>query len=473
MSPAVGVAKVAQESAILSAVRRQMEAFEEKLGSQIVRVQQQGDRMRDAAFSRVDSKMGTIEGLQPKFDRKLAELSGNYKGLSDEMQAQIRRIDQMDTRLWEWRHQLEDEVHKKFAEIEQQYQQVASQIRLANATNDDSFKRCNNRMSRMDRQLEQVFADDTTNQALMSFELRLQDIESVRMQELALSAPESPTTSPDVVALKHAVDAAGEHANMVAISALEARLADACLKIVASAKESQELQTRVEAQEERLRSVRTMMDAKEEQYRSSKFDLHNWESRSKELSAQYQEMDRFRVEHGEKLDVIAKRFEHLENRQEEIADMARRMQHTAHNGEGGDGVVRRLEVSHAPLAFDATHLEEQVRDVGARICEVEGRVETLEGELQSEQQAARGDQELAPRVAALVESLKQVAPKVMDQELCMRELHEKVGHLEARAGLVGDGKAAENMTARLGRLEVEVTRLKTEIEGGEISSVNG
>ena len=80
----------------------------------------------------------------------------------------------------------------------------------------------------------------------------------------------------------------------------------------------------MEAQEERLRSVRTMMDAKEEQYRSSKFDLHSWESRSKELSAQYQEMDRFRVEHGEKLDVVAKRFEHLENRQEEIADMARR-----------------------------------------------------------------------------------------------------------------------------------------------------
>merc|ERR1740121_1900261 len=160
---AVAVAKAAQESAILTAVRRQMESMEEKLGGQIVRVQQQGDRLRDAAFSRVDSKMGSMEALQPKLDRKLAELSGNYKGLSDEMQAQIRRIDQMDTRLWEWRHQLDDEVRTKFGEVEQSHQQINSQIRLASATHEDSLKRLNNRLRRLESLVEERLghAEDT------------------------------------------------------------------------------------------------------------------------------------------------------------------------------------------------------------------------------------------------------------------------------------------------------------------------
>merc|ERR1740121_2274408 len=152
---AVAVAKAAQESAILTAVRRQMESMEEKLGGQIVRVQQQGDRLRDAAFSRVDSKMGSMEALQPKFDRKLAELSGNYKGLSDEMQAQIRRIDQMDTRLWEWRHTVEEEVRTKFAEVEQSHQHINSAIRLANATNEDSMKRITSRLRRLEGLVEE------------------------------------------------------------------------------------------------------------------------------------------------------------------------------------------------------------------------------------------------------------------------------------------------------------------------------
>merc|ERR1719401_1414897 len=187
---ALAAAKAAQDNAALAALRRQFEGLEEKLVGQILRVQQQGDRLREAAFSRVDAKMGSMEALQPRFDRKLAELSGNYKGLSDEMQAQIRRIDQMDTRLWEWRHQLEDEMRGKFAEVEQSHQQVNSTIRLGNATNEDSMKRVQNRLRRLEGLIEERLGhSEEVNQGLAALDARLQEVEAARIQDLAAGSP--------------------------------------------------------------------------------------------------------------------------------------------------------------------------------------------------------------------------------------------------------------------------------------------
>merc|ERR1719401_1395803 len=179
---ALAAAKAAQDNAALAALRRQFEGLEEKLVGQIQRVQQQGDRLRDAAFSRVDAKMGSMEALQPRFDRKLAELSGNYKGLSDEMQAQIRRIDGMDTRLWEWRHQMEDEVQKKFSEVDQHHQQASSAIRLASATNEDSMKRVHNRLRRLEGLVEErlLYADEASH-GIAALDARLQEVEAARI----------------------------------------------------------------------------------------------------------------------------------------------------------------------------------------------------------------------------------------------------------------------------------------------------
>ena len=44
-------------------------------------------------MARLDSNLSAIQLLQPRADRRLAELSGNCKGLSEEMQVQVRRID--------------------------------------------------------------------------------------------------------------------------------------------------------------------------------------------------------------------------------------------------------------------------------------------------------------------------------------------------------------------------------------------
>ncbi|CAE7277069.1 psbV, partial [Symbiodinium pilosum] len=120
-------ARASYESALLAAVRRQIETFEEKVEKQISKLQVHGGK--DASLARLEEKVSAAEGLQPRVERRLAELSGNFKGLSDEMQAQIRRVDLLDDRRWEWRHQVEEEMQKKCQGYEQQVQALASKLR--------------------------------------------------------------------------------------------------------------------------------------------------------------------------------------------------------------------------------------------------------------------------------------------------------------------------------------------------------
>lgn len=479
---AVAVAKAAQESAILTAVRRLLEALEEKLSGQITRVQQQGDRLRDAAFSRVDAKMGNMEGLQSKFDRKLAELSGNYKGLSDEMQAQIRRIDQMDTRLWEWRHQVEDEVRTKFAEVEQSHQQINSVFRLASATNDDSLKRITSRVRRIEGLVEERLSySDETNQNLVALDTRLQEIEVARIHQLTLGTADQMNQA--LLLQSQANAAETGTGNNPGLASMESRLLEACKKIDLSSRESQDMQTRVEAQEERLRTLRTLLDTKEEHFRHNKFDRQDWETRSKELQSVVSELDKQRVAHSEKLEVFTRKFDNQEKSHDEVCDQVRKLQErgyynvsesaapAAETSEVGREIVAAGGATNSglvPTAADAAAAATaaaaaklSVDDCAARIKVAEERMDVVDAELQG---VVRSEAELGPRVARIVDTL----PKVVDQEKCIRELHEKVGDLEARANVMVDrGMAHDQLTSRISRVEVDVNRLKLEIEGVE------
>ncbi|CAJ1369264.1 unnamed protein product [Effrenium voratum] len=131
-------ARASYEGAMLAAVRRQMESLEEKVEKQLSRQAQ--DRGREAAVQRLEEKLQATETLQPKVERRLAELSGNFKGLSDEMQAQIRRVDLLDDRRWEWRHQVEEELAKKCQQQEQQVQLLAAGLKTQKGLEDEAAK---------------------------------------------------------------------------------------------------------------------------------------------------------------------------------------------------------------------------------------------------------------------------------------------------------------------------------------------
>ena len=76
-----GAARSGRDSVLLRTVQRQMEALEERLTSQIARVQHQGDRQIDDALRQLEERMSNSEGNHPRVGRRLAELSGMIKGL--------------------------------------------------------------------------------------------------------------------------------------------------------------------------------------------------------------------------------------------------------------------------------------------------------------------------------------------------------------------------------------------------------
>lgn len=449
--------KTVQDSAILNAVRRQMEALEDKLSGQINRVQQQSDRLQNAALTRVDQKMVTMEALQPKLDRRIAELSGNYKGLSDEMQAQIRRLDQMDSRLWEWRHQLEEEVRNKFVEIEQCYQRVSSSVRVTTASNEDALKRHNQRVVHLEGLLEErLQAGEEIHHGISSLHERLEQVENFRMQELALFPdPSSRALAvPDSTALS--VDSAS-------LMTVETRLSDACSKISTLQEESHDLYTRMEAQEVLMKSLQTRVENKEEHYRwlNDRVERCDWESRFKEIQAHMTDIQTHRTQQGEDIELLRKRLESSDQATEECVDHLRKIyvERTFLSAEASvrQDIIETDAQAGSVLAQQGEALSLDMKDCVTRIIDLEARAESQNAELQ----AMRTDVALAPRVAALVEQLKDVAPKVIEQEHCVRDLLEKVGSLdvEYKMNKTSEQGKVECTDKRIQRLEADYERL--------------
>eukprot|EP00416_Gambierdiscus_australes_P045013 CAMPEP_0171104374 /NCGR_PEP_ID=MMETSP0766_2-20121228/60512_1 /TAXON_ID=439317 /ORGANISM="Gambierdiscus australes, Strain CAWD 149" /LENGTH=548 /DNA_ID=CAMNT_0011564993 /DNA_START=189 /DNA_END=1835 /DNA_ORIENTATION=+ len=452
----LAVERQSQGTAILTAVRRQMEALEEKLSSQIARVQQQSDRLRDAAFSRVDQKMGSMEASQPKFDRRLAELSGNYKGLSDEMQAQIKRVDQLDSKLWEFRHQLEEEIRGKVAELEQGQQTASSALRLASATSDDSLKRYGQKMLRLERIVEERLAyTEETREHINDLYARLTEVESLRSPDLAICPVEHLRTTERNA---NAVEAMGDTASLLA---LESRLSDACQKIEMFQQENHDLHVKVEAQEERLKSLRTRIETQEDHHRSlsDRVERVDTEGSIKEVQRQLSEHIQRRTEQDEQLQLLHKRLESHEQVHDDVWENIRRVQ-LAHPSDLAEARTAELATTDAGQGLEALNVD--VQECLRRLKDAEVRLDELGSDLQS----AKGDVELGPRVAQLVEHLKQVAPKVVDQELSVRDLHEKVGRLEVERKMERtstDERTATETLARIDKLEAEVQHLRAEV----------
>jgi len=465
----------------MAAFRRQVEGVEEKLGGQITRVQQHGDRLREAALARVEAKLGNLEALQPKLDRKLAELSGNYKGLSDEMQAQIRRIDQMDSRLWEWRHQMEEEVRGKFTEVEQGHQQVASQVRLASATAEDAAKQMQNRFRRLEALVEaRLGISEDVNQSLVALDSRLQELETSRIQELARapfdSMPALPGFRSDAICATQAGAAGEEQLSVAGAASLSASVAQLALRMDGLTQEFQEMQARSEMQDERHRSLRTMLETRETEFRTSKFDRQDLERGVRELQAVVQELEKQRLEHSERIELYQRRFDHVGKSQEELGDALRRLQDRSFYAAGcgymepvpdpGLDSTAGTGTAEEPCEEGPPPWEECL----TRLEEVESGLATVGEELER----VRGDAEIVPRLASLIETLQKVGPKVMDHEGSIHELHERLGSIEARASFSpdafkavapsADGGAARELSTeaigRIDRLERDVATLK-------------
>eukprot|EP00929_Paragymnodinium_shiwhaense_P057219 TRINITY_DN28632_c0_g1_i3.p1 TRINITY_DN28632_c0_g1~~TRINITY_DN28632_c0_g1_i3.p1 ORF type:complete len:560 (+),score=129.33 TRINITY_DN28632_c0_g1_i3:129-1808(+) len=463
-----GSSRPVQDGAILAAVRRQMEALEEKLGGQITRVSQQSERLREVALNRVDSKMGTMESLQPRMDRRLAELSGNYKGLSDEMQAQIRRSDQLESRLYEWRQQLDEEIRGRVSDIEQSLQQTNSTVRVNHGTCDELLNRFHKRLQRLEQVVQERVAKIEEHEHNASqLHDRISSLEETSEMRGSLAAKASADISQ--LALVNG-DTISEHRAQAAL--LETQLMDACKKIDHLQQEMHEHHARVEAQEERLKTLRTIFETKEEHYRwlSDRVERTDWEGKFKDVQLSMQDLLKHKVEHNEKLELVQRRVDNHETLHLETADGLRNL----HNWRLSQQSAAEGEVAISSPAMidtgDALQLE--MKSCLLRVSEVEGKIDGVEHDMQT----IKSDLELAPRVIALVQQLEGLAPKVIAQENSLKDLHEKVGRMDVAGKLysgssmqgssdVDGGRLKGNTAERLMRLEEQVHRLVGEIEG--------
>jgi len=244
--------------------------------------------------------------------------------------------------------------------------------------------------------------------------------------------------------------------------------------------DAQEAQTKLEEQEVRLRSLRTLVDSQEE--RNSKFERQDWDGRLSNITASCQDLDKQRMQQVERLELVERKLEqHIKSYDElELDDVAKQLQRiqadvavlsrSAIMAADTSGFVDGDSATNSPGHDQANHtantnggslMWEELADLKGRVLDVEQRVDRAETSLEESQT----DTELAPRVAALVDALQQVAPKVMDQERSVTELHEKVGQLEFKTSMLTDpAKSGDVLSSRINQVEYDLGNLKRSVE---------
>jgi len=442
-TPSVGgiSARQNQDKEMFSAVRRQMDVVEERLASQISRVQQQSERSRDASVKSLDNKLSNIEMFQPNVNRKLAELSGNCKGLSEEMQSQIRRVDQMDARLWEWRHKLDEEIRIKFTELENAHQQVSSLVRVSAASNDDVLNRFNQRLARLESLLEEKDAvHDDLSHSVMDMHSRLLQVEH------EAATPRGSFHIPETHNQGSAAD-----------NELKSMVDDLRQKTATVQVELHDVRAKAEENEERNRLLRAAFDTRDEQYRklSDRIELENWPGHLRELSGRVEDAIKGSGTHRDTVHILQKKIDRQEEALTDVGTHLRRLQGRGSINSPSNPVVDQPTL---PDMGDAYHHQPHPEMGGclARLENIESQLGTLEQRIEG----MRSDVELAPRVAKLVETLKDVPRGVTSQQDHIQQLQVKFEDFQHAEGLVHNG-----LVVRLGHVEDQVRRLVSEVEG--------
>lgn len=160
---------------------------------------------------------------------------------------------------------------------------------------------------------------------------------------------------------------------------------------------------------------------------------------------------------------MQKKLENSDQAQEELSNVVRRLQ------ERGISALAEMKLDESG-ELQAAVGGEEMAECTIRLKDCEDRLDALSSDVQT----VRADQELGSRVATLVSSLKDVAPKVIAQDSQLKQLQEElsVGMNLSTGRHHETGKVIDSLDARVGRLESEVERLVSEVEGidGHVST---
>lgn len=404
--------RASYESALLAAVRRQLETFEERVTRQLSMSTGQ-----QANTQRLEERVGQLEGLQPKMDRRIAELTGNIKGLSDEMQAQIRRVDVMDERLWEWRRQVDEDLRQKHIEFDQHIQKVSSSARSMGSAFEEDKKRHALRSQRFEENLEEHRqGHEEMREGIMALHSRLEFLESSHVPHAIRALP------------THAGALVPSGAAVESIAIVEGRLADTSDRLAKMVSEWHEFASRMQSQEEKLKALQTRVDSYQGNVRErlERIERGDAEGRLEQISKSQQDDSRLRQTHQEHLEVLTRRLEHHDQAYEELRS---NQEHLRRSGGAGGGAL-------------FTDADPQISDA---LAEIQARVEAIEVHASS---GGGHDDGLHGRMGMLISKLHELAPKI-----------------DANVEAVSELRAARDVTAG------ELMEIKTKVGHQDIHAV--
>jgi len=90
-----------------ASVRHELHFVEDKLSRQLLRLQDQSQRLMDMMLQPLETKVSTLEGKQKGADGQLAEMQGGIRGLQDALELQVQRSHAAEARFQRWKQNIE------------------------------------------------------------------------------------------------------------------------------------------------------------------------------------------------------------------------------------------------------------------------------------------------------------------------------------------------------------------------------
>lgn len=423
-------------STLISVMKRQMDAAEERLRGEIQRGQQHSERHRHADIARFETRLAKSEGQGPKMEKKIAELAGAMKSLSDEMQGQIRHVNQVDNKLTDTRHDFERELHGRMTHAQQQTAKDAA------ASNEEALRRLDCQIhelaAALDEKLRHGCADLVTAGEITVLEARLDALEG-RAGTIEAVAPVE----------------AQEPSSPSPLERMQEVLEDVQRTSEIAQKEAHGAQFSIHAVEERLNATRTLAECTQETARADQLRVLACERRANDFETVVHE--------------LGKRISTVEDQLGALGQHEATLLTPLGEAQEGVEVTRRMGWSEQP------RMQEEDDECSAVLAQAQrfwseqrARLEAIEQHLgiltDRVDHVAPAD---SPSVSDLAASLEAVRPKVWEQEGVMRDMQQSIGQLTTRVGMtaklaaasVDDASASDVSASRLAALEEKVDHL--------------
>jgi len=393
-----------QDNIVLAEMRRQVEGFEDKICNQIDKMHARSEKQRSIEVSRLEDKISIAEGSLPKLERRMAELSGNSKGLSDELQAQIRRVDVFEERLWEWRHQMEQDLSRKQTELEQKLSKMSSEARIAVAAIAEKQEKQAQKLHKHELSRQDLHAShDDARQGLLHLHERLSTVERQSVETSTVTS-----RGFDLQGTKGFEPQASSSPLMC-----ERQLEDLDSKVQKMVSTIHDVHSQIATQGEVLKSLKTRFDTKEENWRciTERVERLNLESKLESMQQTLAEESRQRLANTEHLAVITKSLKDQEEAFNELYES-----HALPLLSGSPSAVQ-ASIEDTEIANHLSNHAMMLQHLGDRLGAVEAGT-----------QASHESSQLGSRVGELVSHLQNVVPRVVEHENKIQQLGDQ--HLQ-------------------------------------------